>query len=490
MTETWVAADAAQLENGESLDSTLPPTRFSDDVGWAPLALIVPCGVALMIGSFGWQAFTPGSQPLYDIGALVSVVVLFLQGQFQPKMVPDFTSTMFRVMRTAAVSVVVVAAAMMSGTSWELSVRHILTAGLVVCGAMLIGTFVGSYLLRKLWLSGRMRTRAIIVGSGSLAREVAIEIEHQPTFGVDVVGFVADRWEPSPIEQIAPHLGGYDELPEIIDRTGSHRLIVSPLGGEEGALVHALRRVNVFTGVDVFVVPRFFELGMGADSLSPDRVRGFPLMRLSRSANPRLGRLAKRAFDAAAAFVALLVLSPLMLVTAVAVKVTSRGPVFYTQERITKGNRPFTLYKFRSMTQNDQSDVEWTADDRVTAVGRIIRPLAIDELPQFWNVLIGDMSLVGPRPMRPAFIARFATEIPDFRSRHRVRTGLTGLAQIVGLRGDTSVAERAKYDNLYIDQWTFTDDLQILVKTLWAIVRQGSYTDRQSRLETRLSEFE
>jgi lipopolysaccharide/colanic/teichoic acid biosynthesis glycosyltransferase len=239
-------------------------------------------------------------------------------------------------------------------------------------------------------------------------------------------------------------------------------------------------------GIPVFIVPRFYEMGLGMDSMTPDRVRGYPLVRLQRAAHPRVSLRVKRFMDVAVAGSVLVVSAPVLMVAAVAVRLSSSGPIFFGQERVGQDGRRIMVYKLRSMTVSGRSDTEWTADARVTAAGKFLRRSNIDELPQLWSILRGDMSLVGPRPERPAFVEKFRAEVPNYDDRHRLPVGLTGLAQIVGLRGDTSITERVKYDNLYIDQWSLGTDLQILAKTVVAVVRQTSYRHRATTLELAL----
>jgi len=228
-------------------------------------------------------------------------------------------------------------------------------------------------------------------------------------------------------------------------------------------------------------------MGLGNSLFAPDQLRGFPLQRVNRCAHPRLSLLLKRAIDIAFSAAALTALSPVLIVAAIAVKATSPGALLFWQERVGLSGESIRIPKFRSMSESATSDFEWTADDRTTAVGRFLRRSAIDELPQLWSVLRGDMSLVGPRPERPAFVTQFSAEHVEYSSRHRMRAGLTGLAQIAGLRGDTSIAERAKFDNLYIDQWSLTGDFLIMIRTVGAVVGERSRSQAQLELETALS---
>ncbi|MED5329134.1 MAG: exopolysaccharide biosynthesis polyprenyl glycosylphosphotransferase, partial [Actinomycetota bacterium] len=271
------------------------------------------------------------------------------------------------------------------------------------------------------------------------------------------------------------------------------RLIVMPGVAGDELVLRSLRWANTRPGLSVFIVPRFFDLGSGMDSVAPDRVRGYPLTQLDRVSHREFGLAAKRVFDAAVAGAALLVLSPLLLVIAAAVKLSDRkGPVFFKQERVGLYGEPINVLKFRSMRVSEASDTEWMgeADARITRVGSLLRRTSLDEIPQLINVVRGDMSLVGPRPERPVFVEEFSKLFPDYHDRHRMRVGLTGLAQIVGLRGDTSIEQRVKYDNIYIDQWRFTWDIEILIKTVVAVLRADHFAAEEQAVERLLQQDE
>ncbi|MBM9505783.1 sugar transferase [Actinacidiphila acididurans] len=191
----------------------------------------------------------------------------------------------------------------------------------------------------------------------------------------------------------------------------------------------------------------------------------------------RPARLAKRALDAAAAGTALLVLTPVLAACALAVRLADGPGVLFRQERIGLGGRPFILLKFRTLRPSDEQEsaTRWTVvgDPRISAVGRLLRKTSMDELPQLWNVLRGDMSLVGPRPERPHFVREFERTHPGYRDRRRMPAGITGLAQVNGLRGDTSIADRARFDNHYIDTWSLWQDVTLLLRTVAAVFRFG-----------------
>ena len=189
---------------------------------------------------------------------------------------------------------------------------------------------------------------------------------------------------------------------------------------------------------------------------------------------------AKRAVDICGALVGIILFSPIMLVVAILIKLTSPGPIIFKQERVGLHNRPFMMYKFRSMVQQTEADEKkgWTVpgDPRVTRVGRFIRKTSIDEFPQFFNVLAGQMSLIGPRPERTQFVEMFKEEIPRYMIKHQVRPGMTGWAQVNGLRGDTSIYERVKYDIWYIENWTMSLDVKILFLTIFkGFVNKNAY---------------
>jgi exopolysaccharide biosynthesis polyprenyl glycosylphosphotransferase len=182
-------------------------------------------------------------------------------------------------------------------------------------------------------------------------------------------------------------------------------------------------------------------------------------------------RIIKRVFDIIVSFAGLLILSPVLLVIAIAIKMTSPGPILFRQKRIGNNNAEFTLHKFRSMVvqQCQDSDTMWTTsnDKRVTPIGKILRKTNLDELPQLWNVLGGDMSIVGPRPEREHFVDKFSVEIPNYRIRHLVKSGITGLAQANGWRGDTSIQKRIENDLYYLENWSIWLDLKIIFMTFF-----------------------
>jgi exopolysaccharide biosynthesis polyprenyl glycosylphosphotransferase len=302
----------------------------------------------------------------------------------------------------------------------------------------------------------------LIVGSGPVGREVAAALCENPQFGLVPCGFV-DRFDD---DLPLPLVGRPEHLPEILARTGVRHVVLAFGAAGEEELVSIIRRCHD-DRVQFYAVPRLFELGVSHDNVGHE-VDGLPLVPLRRPAGCSEMWRAKRAFDVAASSFLLLLTAPLFVACAIAVKLSSPGPVFFRQVRVGIGGRPFEILKFRTMRVNDDSATQWSVDDdhRVTWVGRILRPSHLDELPQLLNVLRGEMSLVGPRPERPHFVEQFGAEIDDYHFRHRVPVGITGWAQVNGYWGDTSIERRVRLDNRYIENWSLWRDLVIAFRTI------------------------
>ena len=453
--------------------------------------LILTSVLCLGLSAATWSALVPGRWlSLCLCSVAVTFVVLFARGQYRVNMAGDAAGhvSLNAVAAATGVStalIIVVVAERGQPTSLSF-------VGLVAClfAGSTIGELLGRWLLRWRWARGGLRAPALVYGSGELARELAIEINSRRDYGVDVVGFIADDAESSEVELPGPVIGADDDLAASFEALSVDRLIIGPAREADDGAAQRVARFAAARGLAVHVVPRFHQMGLGFDSMSPDRVRGYPLVRLQRSVHPQISLRLKRVFDIFVALVLLIITAPLFVLAAVAVKVTSRGPALFTQERIGQGGKMITIRKFRTMAENGDGDTEWNPVGRVTPLGRWLRRLNIDELPQLLTIIKGDMSLVGPRPERPTFVEQFRDEVEHYDDRHRMPVGLTGLAQVVGLRGDTSIAERIKYDNLYIDQWSFRGDIEVLIKTVTAVLRQESRSKQVLALEEALGESE
>ena len=242
--------------------------------------------------------------------------------------------------------------------------------------------------------------------------------------------------------------------------------MILALPSEDMPLMKSLMERLALHTVDVKIVPDLFQYVTLYGGL--EEFGGLPIVSLQGGPLEGWNLVAKRAFDVLFSALALLLLSPLMLATALAVKLTSRGPVLYTQERMGMDGALFRILKFRTMgVESEEAGPQMTTagDERRTALGALLRRTSLDELPQLFNVLRGDMSLVGPRPERPVFIEEFKRQIPKYHLRHKVKSGITGWAQINGLRGQTSIQKRIEYDLYYIENWSLLLDLKILLRT-------------------------
>lgn len=316
--------------------------------------------------------------------------------------------------------------------------------------------------------------RVLIVGTGDVGQMIYQKIQANPGLGYDVVGFVTADGQNGSAPGL-PILGRAGNLASIIDQ---HRIDEVIIALPEATHQEILTLISECERgkVTIKVFPDVFQIMAGQVSIGD--LGGLPLLTVRDIALSGWWRAVKRLMDIVGATVGLIFLSPLMLLMAVLIKLDSRGPVFYTQERMGLDARPFQMLKFRSM----RSDAEahgpgWTVegDPRVTRLGRIIRRINIDELPQLINVLIGDMSLVGPRPERPVYVNQFRRSIPRYMNRHWEKGGMTGWAQVNGLRGDTSIADRTRYDLWYIENWSLLLDIKILIRMFFNLKSPNAY---------------
>ena len=327
-------------------------------------------------------------------------------------------------------------------------------------------------LIRTLRARGWFAQRTLLVGAGPVAVDLASVLREHPEYGLRPIGLIDDVEDaPGAASLGLPLFTGVDSLRTVISEERVERVIVAFGAVRDGLMVAVLRACE---GCDIAinVLPRFFELGFPVAPRQADDVWGYRLIELRGWQARQRTRHVKRAIDAAVALAGLLVLSPLYALLAVAVKISSPGPVHFRQVRVGQNEQPFELLKLRSLRMSPRSDDSWLpGPEEMGRLGRLLRITGFDEIPQLWNVLRGDMSLVGPRPERPFFVERFKGKIPRYGDRHRVPAGLTGLAQVHGLRGDSSIDERARLDNQYIEHWSLWQDVVILVSTIAAVVR-------------------
>lgn len=329
----------------------------------------------------------------------------------------------------------------------------------------LIHQFVRDYLRDR----GVGKDRLLIVGSGEVARIILQRILWSPQLGYELVGVVNGQGDEQEILTV-PVLGTPQDLPTLIEDYAIDEVIIAiPEKGhrEVVEVISYCERGRV----SIKVFPDFFQFV--ASEASIDDLGGLPLLAIRDFAMRGYLLIFKRLMDILGAIVGLIFFSPLMMLAAIAIKLESPGPVFFIQERMGLDGKPFLMIKFRSMRQDAEKDGPgWTLenDPRQTKLGAFLRRVELDEMPQFINVLLGEMSLVGPRPEQPYYVNQFRESVPHYMERHREKAGMTGWAQVNGLRGDTSIVERTKFDIWYTENWSIFLDIKILLRTVWQTV--------------------
>jgi exopolysaccharide biosynthesis polyprenyl glycosylphosphotransferase len=357
-----------------------------------------------------------------------------------------------------------------------------------LCAAVLVPTarLMHAATQRRLRRLFSWRRPTLIVGNGHVALQLFHRLKESWHYGLAPVGLVSVE-EPSSFGSEAdtanvPHVGSPNKIEDAIRNTGAEAVIVAFSRMNDHQLVDNVIRVAQRDGLDVWVVPRMFD-AIG-QRVRVEHVGGLPLLALPH-ADPRGWKfVVKHVTDRIVAAVGLVVLSPFLLTLALLVRISSPGPILLRQKRVGRDGLVFECLKFRSMRLAPATADAFEADpgkapggvegeDRRTRIGKILRATSLDELPQLLNVVKGEMSLVGPRPERPEFVGVFDRQVRRYGERHRVKAGMTGWAQVHGLRGQTSIADRAEWDNYYIENWSMALDFKILALTIPAILRRS-----------------
>lgn len=426
--------------------------------GW----MVVPAvDFALMLAPIAWRP-----PQIYATVTMAVVATLLLTGggryvsRLHLSVLDELPSIVARLLTAvAAVSAVIL---------YMHQKTQVLTFLETACQAMMlviIGRVVTTRLIAIARRTGIAQHRTVLIGGGPVATELARILGEHREYGLELEGFVDDG-DCSRTEEYLPRLGHFADLDVAVVTTSASTLLVADGCFEERALMDAVRS-SVCRDAELLVVPRMHHFhtltGMA------DHVGSIPVMRIR---NPNLHgptRIVKRGFDVVVATMALIACLPVLVAAALAVRIEGGPGVLFRQVRVGRDGKHFELLKFRSMrpANEQESQTMWcvATDNRVGPVGRFLRCTSIDELPQLWNILRGDMTLVGPRPERPHFVEQFSTQFDRYAHRHRVQVGLTGFAQVSGLRGDTSIADRARYDNFYIENWSLWLDIKIIFRT-------------------------
>lgn len=342
--------------------------------------------------------------------------------------------------------------------------RGVLVMYGIISALMIIAKrFVVRKILRHYRKLGYNQKHVVIVGNGHHAYQYIDDLKANPQYGITVAGYVSKSQK----EGLGKCLGSYEELDTILQEYDIDELVVALEPHEIGFMKYVIACADK-EGVRISLIPFFndyFPSHVRIERLGKSKIidmRATPL-------DSVLGSATKRLIDIVGSAVGLVLISPVLLITAIGVKLSSPGPVLFTQDRIGKNKKPFKMLKFRSMRVNDSETTGWSTnvDPRKTKFGSIIRKFSIDELPQLINVLKGDMSLVGPRPEVPHYVRQFKEDVPLYLVRQQIRPGMTGWAQVNGLRGDTSIEDRVKYDIWYIENWSLWLDIKILFMTVF-----------------------
>jgi exopolysaccharide biosynthesis polyprenyl glycosylphosphotransferase len=479
--------------------------RLLEEPGWNVLRPTVDfamlCGAVVV--ALGGLQVTALRAPLLAMPPLV-MALFFLRGLYRTRLRALVLDGLVPVLSAVSVSAMVVAmiglfanGQMPTQSDW---VRGWLFA-LVFVG---FGRIVLANAQRWARAAGLIGKPVLIMGAGMVGSQVARRLESHPEYGLIPVGFVDDH--PRTVAEVGgrdiPVLGTLEELDRIVERSRIEHLIVA-FSSVADARVSRLIQHCQELGIEVSVVPRMFDTMNHRAGY--ETVGGLPLLSFS-MVDPKGWQFAiKYILDRAVAGLVLLALSPLLALLAIAVKLSTGGPILFRQPRIGLDGREFDMLKFRTMSgnpdQQGESDAEWAEEilgaggvettpsavatvavetdgkavgtDRRTGVGRVLRRLSLDELPQFWNVFNGDMSLIGPRPERASYVRRFEPVVYRYGDRHRVKSGITGWAQVHGLRGKTSLSERVEWDNYYIAHWSLGLDLKIVLLTAIALFRNA-----------------
>jgi exopolysaccharide biosynthesis polyprenyl glycosylphosphotransferase len=413
--------------------------------------------------------------------------LLAIRGVYRPKITVQFLDELGHVVGACSVAAMSIIAVSIftagAGEQAQLLARVWLFGMVYLAGSH----YVLDVTQRRARIERAIAVPTLIFGAGKIGAQVERRLDEKPELGLKPVGYV-DPYPPSD-EQVpgrrVPVLGAPEDLEGIVARTGAKHVVMAFMSsrGSDATLVPVVRKCDEL-GLDVSLVPRLFESINVRVKL--EHIGGMPLYRL-RAVNPKGWQFAiKHSLDRVMAAVLLVLLAPLLLAALAAVRISSPGPVFFRQRRVGRDGKPFDLLKFRSMRLTDprpkQDNVKMLlpddtapggveGTDRRTAIGKLLRRTSIDELPQLLNVLRGEMSIVGPRPERPEFVELFERRVTRYEDRHRVKAGITGWAQVHGLRGKTSLSDRIEWDNYYIENWSLWLDMKILLLTVAAVFK-------------------
>ena len=458
-------------------------------LGFDSVLLLLAVGAA-MLGAPAAQLGADGDALLWLFPPLVLAIFGLrgmYRGELQVRIVDGLGIVAAATSLVAAALIAMAAFTTPDANPAPLIAREWLFATMYLMG----GRLLLAWSQRTARINGLIGKPTLVIGAGRIGAQVERRLREQPELGLRPLGYLDS--DPPPAEMVpdrrAPVLGDPSELGRIAEETGARHVVLGFTTGPDSLLMPLVRECEA-RGLEVSLVPRLFESINVRIGL--EHIGGLPLFGLH-AVNPNGWQFAvKHTLDRGFAALALVALSPLLLSVALAVRLSSRGPVLFSQRRIGRDGRDFGMLKFRSMREESTEHVitrsgpvdlaELASDtapggvegaDRRTPVGSFMRATSLDELPQLFNVLFGQMSLVGPRPERPEFVELFGRSVHRYDDRHRVKSGITGWAQVHGLRGKTSLSDRIEWDNYYIENWSLSLDVKILLLTIAAVLRKA-----------------
>ena len=425
--------------------------------------------------------------PQVYFAALIPIVPAYLLlywafHLYEPKRTHSKRAELWHICQACAVGLMLLTSILFafrrSGYFGNFSTRMLVAFSIIDITLTTIERFGIRYILSRLRRKGFNQKHVMLVGFSDASDQFIDACRRNPDWGYHIYGIVDDIAEVGEGYKGVRVVGRISDLEHILAQNTIDEIAITlPLAAyaKLDGIVHVCEKSGVHTKFipDYNNIIHSKPVTEDMDGLPVINIRNVPL-------TDPVKATAKRAVDICGALVGIILFSPIMLVVATLIKLTSPGPIIFKQERVGLHNKPFMMYKFRSMVQQTEADEKkgWTVpgDPRVTRVGRFIRKTSIDEFPQFFNVLAGQMSLIGPRPERTQFVEMFKEEIPRYMIKHQVRPGMTGWAQVNGLRGDTSIYERVKYDIWYIENWTMSLDVKILFLTIFkGFVNKNAY---------------
>ena len=408
---------------------------------------------------------------------ILSMLVFWASGLYIPDRAQRMSTLIYTVAKSIALGIFFVTATMFFYRAFYFSRLVLLIFGIIM-PLLLVGLRFSILLyLRRGRRQGRFLRRVLIVGAGDVGQRLQESFRQYPWMGFDTVGFLDDE----KVDQDGV-LGKTSQLADVFDRFEAENrpiqyvYIALPISAMD-RIVELANEMSTRLA-HVCLVPDLFQLDILNSRITD--IGGLPVIHMIDEAPLDFRRGIKRIIDILFSALLLIIASPLLLLIAILVKLSSRGPVFYRQERMGLNGLNFKMLKFRSMPVNAEAEsgAVWAkaGENRATGVGAFLRKTSLDELPQFINVLKGDMSVVGPRPERPVFIEEFRGKVPKYMLRHKMKAGITGWAQVNGWRGDTSIEKRIEFDLYYIQNWSLRLDLKIMLMTLWrGFVNENAY---------------